>query len=347
MGLVLVAAAAAPRPGAAQTAADLLSQGIRAYQGLDYEAAAGFLRRGLAAGGGVTPDSTRIQLLTYLGATEVFRGRRDSAASVFRRLILLDPRARPDELIFPPAVSNAYDAIRRITKTVLIVAPADTEIQLGDELYALRLYTSSYHDITVAVTRPADGGVVRALYRGPIADSLVVRWDGLDSAGTAPAVGRFALVVASRDPGGRVLRQVSQPIDTRLRVPDTLPLPAPLPDSALLPEHGPSGPGLRALGVGLGAGIVVAALPSVMASGSSPSGGRFVVAGAVSLTGIYGFLTQRPGRPIAANITVNQARRAAWQRQREAIVQENITRRRNLRLRLFATPPAADDRDTP
>lgn len=342
-GVVLaVVAAVVPRPGAAQSAAELLAQGVRAYQGLDYDAAAGFLRRSLAAVP-APPDSTRVRAMTYLGATEVFRRRPDSAAAVFRRLLQLDPRARPSELIFPPAVSNAYEAIRRITRVVAIVAPADTAVQLGDELYPLRLYTSSFHDIAVAVTRE-DGGVIRGLYTGPIADSLIVRWDGLDSAGTAPAVGQYFVLVSSRDAAGRVLRQVELPITTRLRMPDTLPLPAALPDSALLPEHGPSGPGLRSLGAGLGAGLIVAALPSVMASGSNPSGARFVVAGAVSLTGLYGFIAQRPGRAITANVAANRVRRDAWQRQRDAVVQDNAARRRNQRLQVVAGTPRPVER---
>jgi hypothetical protein len=330
----------------AQSARELLDQGIRAYRNLDFDAAAGFLRRSLVAPAGqALPDSARARALTYLGATEVFRGRRDTAAAVFRRLLLLDPRARPDQLIFPPEVSNAYEAVRRVTKAVTIAVPADTEIQLGDELYPVRLYATSFHDIAVVVTRE-DGRVLRPLYTGPISDSLVVRWDGLDSAGTMPAVGRFRVTASSRDPQGRTLRQVQEPLETRTRIPDTLPHPAP-PDSGRLPERGSSGPALRALGAGLGAGVLVATLPSVIANGTEASGTRFVVAGAVSLTGIYGFLAQRPGRRIPANIAVNRAARETWERRRDQVAQENATRRRNVRLRVLAGTVIDSEQDNP
>lgn len=342
MVLLAVAAAAAatasPRKAAAQSGTELLTQGIRAYQNLDYDVAAGFLRRSLAvAASQALADTARVRALSYLGATEVFRGRRDSAATVFRRLVLLDPRYRLNQLIFPPEVSNAYEAIRRITKAVVVAVPADTEIQLGGELYLVRLYASSFHDIVVAVTRD-DGRLLRQLYTGPIGDSLVVRWDGLDSAGTALAAGRFRLLVSSLDARGRVLRQLQSPFETRLLVPDTLPHPPPPPDSSLLPERGSGGPALRSLGAGLGAGAIVAFLPSVMASGSDASGARFVVAGAVSLTGLYGFLTQRPGRPIAANVVANRALRDVWERRRNDVLQENAARRRNVRLRVRTGP---------
>lgn len=345
LAALAIVVSAAPKPVPAQSGPELLAQGVRAYQNLDYDAATGFLRRSLAA----TPalaDTTRARALSYLGATEVFRGRRDSAAAVFRRLVLLDPRYRPDELIFPPDVSNAFEAIRRITKAVAVAAPADTEIQLGDEFYSVRLYGSSFHEVAVAVVRET-GRPLRQLYTGPIGDSLVVRWDGLDSAGTAPATGRFFLVVSSRDAQGRVLRQVQEPLEARLRIPDTLPLPAPIPDSTLLPERGPRGPALRSLGAGLGAGVVVVLLPSVMASGSNATQARFVVAGAVSLSGVYGFLAQRPGRPLEANVVANRALRDAWERRRDQVVQENATRRRDLRLRIVTGPATPVERETP
>lgn len=337
--LLAIAVAAHAVPASAQNGTELLAQGIRAYQGIDYEAAAGLLRRSLAATGPqALPDTARLRALSYLGATEVFRKRSDSAAAAFRILVLTDPRYRPDQLIFPPEVTNAFEATRRATKVVAVVVPADTMIVLGDELLPVRVYASSFHEIGVMMADD-EGRPLRSLYTGPIGDSIVVRWDGLDAAGSAPATGRFRLIVTSRDPQGRVLRQLRVPLSTRLAAADTLPWPRPLPDTALLPEHGPSGPALRSLGAGVGAGLVVALLPSVMGSGKEASGSRFVVAGAVSLTGLYGFLTQRPSRPIVANVTANRARRDAWQRSRDQVAQENATRRKNVRLRIMAAAP--------
>src|SRR2546430_6480825 len=93
----------------AQSASDLLRQGVQAYQSLEYDAAAALLEQSLgrdsAAG---LADSLRSRALTYLAATELFRGQRDTAVGAFRQLVLLNPRYRPDELIFPPQVTNLF-----------------------------------------------------------------------------------------------------------------------------------------------------------------------------------------------------------------------------------------------
>src|SRR5207249_6708906 len=64
---------------AQQAATDLLAQGMRAYQSLDYDQAAAILRRGLARTTGDTLSAVeRLQALTYLGATELREGDRKS-----------------------------------------------------------------------------------------------------------------------------------------------------------------------------------------------------------------------------------------------------------------------------
>jgi len=90
-----------------------MTDAIRAYQDLDFDAAARLLRRVL------TPplamelsDAERARALSYLGAAEHYRGRPDSAIAVFRRLAVLAPRDQPDTLIFPPEVTRLYDAVR-------------------------------------------------------------------------------------------------------------------------------------------------------------------------------------------------------------------------------------------
>jgi len=90
-----------------------MTDAIRAYQDLDFDAAARLLRRVL------TPplamelsDAERARALSYLGAAEHYRGRPDSAIAVFRRLAVLAPRDQHDTLIFPPEVTRLYDAVR-------------------------------------------------------------------------------------------------------------------------------------------------------------------------------------------------------------------------------------------
>ncbi len=61
-----------------------VANGVRHYRQLEYDSAATTLRRALvAAPGDSMSDVVRIRALTYLGAAELFRGRRDSASPRF------------------------------------------------------------------------------------------------------------------------------------------------------------------------------------------------------------------------------------------------------------------------
>lgn len=339
-------AAAAPAALHAQTADELLALGVRAYQALEYDAAAGLLRRSLALNvARPLADSGRARAFMYLGATEIFRSHRDSALSSFRRLVLLDPQYRSDQLVFPPEVTNTFDAVRRAVPAVTVVA-SDAEIALGDSLYSVRLYASSFHEIQALVTTD-EGRLVRQLYIGPIADSLVVRWDGLDSAGTGPARGRMQLVVVSRNAQGQPLRRVQLALETTARVPDSLPHPQPPAGDQLAPERQPAAPAWRALLGGIVAGGAAALLPTVITGEGSGSATRFVVAGTLGVTGIVGFVTQRPGRPLPRNILANRATRDAWQQQVKAVIAENSRRSADVHLRITPGRLTRIERDTP
>ena len=95
------------------SASQVMNGAVRAYRDLEFDAAARMLRRVLTPPLAIgLDDSGRARALTYLGAAEHYRGRQDSAIAVFRRLIALAPRHRPDTLIFPPEVTRLYDAVR-------------------------------------------------------------------------------------------------------------------------------------------------------------------------------------------------------------------------------------------
>src|SRR5438132_10440136 len=104
---------------------------MRAYKNLEFDAATLLLRRGVVQlTAANAPVARRAKGLVYLGAAELFRGRRDSAVAVFRRLVVLDPRYRPDQLVFPPEVTNVFEAVRLRTKTVGTVGPRDERSSL-------------------------------------------------------------------------------------------------------------------------------------------------------------------------------------------------------------------------
>jgi hypothetical protein len=319
----------APAGAAAQNSApsDLVRAGIRAYEDVQLGAAATWLRRALAES---LSRSDQIRALTYLGAVEVARGpsRSDSAAAAFRQLLLLDPRQRPDPVVFPPAVLRVFTAVRRATKAVIVV-PRPAGDQEG---FVTDVYGTSPHELEVRLASE-DGLPVRTLYNGPVGDSMDLRWDGRDGEGARVPTGRYTLAFLSRlTIGGAVVREVVLPLEAEVVVPALLPLPPP---PQLLPERTSGRSGRRSLAIGLvGSGLAVA-LPSLIAGGSKPSTGRFVVAGAVSVVGAVGFLTGH-ARPLAANVATNQATRAAWQQRVDAVTAENEQQRRRVHINIRA-----------
>jgi hypothetical protein len=330
---------AAPRAAATQIRDGWLRQGIGAYEQLDYPIAAAVLRRGLAADApGALPDSDRALALVYLGASELFRGRPDSAVAAFQRLVLLRPAFRPDPLTFPPEVTDLFRQVRRDTRAVAIELPRTTPIEVGHQRFAARLIASAYHTVDVVITFE-DGRAVRLLYSGPIGDSLPVWWDGRDASGAIVAAGSYWLRVSSRTAGGAAVRFIEVRLDVRRIDRDTLALPSPPADSLLRPERWAAGPGLGALATGAVISGAVVALPTLVASGAQPSSARFVVAGAVSLTSVVAFVLRRPGRLIPENAQANRELRATWQRQVQAVRLENAERRQAVRLVIDAGPP--------
>ncbi len=319
--------------------ATYLAAGVRHYQQLEYDSASASLRRALAVTGADTlSDAGRTRALSYLGAAELFRGKRDSSYAVFRRLVVHNPRARPDPLVFPPEVTTIYDFAREATKVVRVELPRDTTIRIGADRYRARLFASSFHQIIVSVERE-DGFTVKTLYAGAISDTLQVFWSGDDTLFMANDSGRLVFSVTSLTNAGRQGRVVHIPLDLVMGPQDTLPSPTPLPDSLFLPEHETTGPGLKALGRGAGIGLAVAVLPGLVAGGTSPSGSRFAVAGGLTIAGLIGFFHHRPGRPLPENISANAALRDGWQTQVRTTAAENVIRAQQKRLDVHAGLP--------
>ena len=333
---VLLATVAAP--SGAQTAASLLESGIRAYNDLEFPTAATFLRRALNQPADSLAPATAGRARAYLGASEVFLGNTGVAETIFEQLLLAQPRYRLDELVFPPQVSTVFERVRRRTFVVSLEAARDTTVPVGGGGYSVWVFATSFHRVSADVV-DADNALVRALYTGPIADSLEVQWDGQVRPGIPVAPGRYVLRVRSEELSGRAVRRVDLPLDVRVIEQEPLPVPDAPPDSAFRPEHAASGPGLRALLGGIVAGAAVAVLPAVVASSEDLGSARFAAAGGIGLAGVIGFFAQRPGRPLDANIAANEAIRDAWRRRVEETRNENERRAREVRVGFRAAPP--------
>lgn len=306
-----------PAVSAAQTPSALIDRGIRAYNDLDFSSTAGLMRSALVIGRDSLPVPVRVRALTYLGAAEVLNDALDSAEAAFQRLILLDPTAIIDELLFPPEITSVFRRVKERTKVVRLELPDSVELQVAGDRLTGWAFASSVHPIEASV-RSADGRTVRILYRGLIGDSLPIAWDGRDASNVPVSTGSYMIAVESRDLAQRALRVTQVPMDISLMRPESLP-PLMPPDSLLLPERSAAGPGLEAAIGGLMAGTAVVVLPRLLAPDAGVGGARFAVAGAVSLSGIGAFLAHRPGQPLSANIAHNDTVRLAWERRRRAM----------------------------
>ncbi len=323
----------------AQTPGEYLDKGIAAYQALDYDQAQVLLRRSItkdSSSGPLLSRNDRARALSFLGATELFRGRRDSAAAAFRALVLLDPNFHPDDLVFPPKVTSLYQEVRRGTKALAVEAAPVSETHGRLHPFAARVVTSSLSDVTITVERQ-DGTRIRTLYTGPVVDSMTVLWDGLTADGSAPSDGRYALRVTPRSGGGTPggLRAITLPLEIRQIPLDTLAWPN---RPELLPEHTTAQPAFRALGAGVLAGTAALVLPSIVSRGVTASSARLALGVGLTTAGIVGFVTHRPGRPIPDNVAANQENRRAWQQEVAGIRNENAQRRAGTRLEIHAGP---------
>lgn len=343
VGAALVVAITIASPLQAQVPDSLIASGIRAYRDLDYETAAGLLTRAVTLLEPMADTARTAEALTYLGAIEVYRQRPASAQSTFRRLVRLAPAYRVDRLIFPPEVTSVFDAARRATPAVAVALEREQRFRTGAGVLRGMLFGSTFHEVRVELQR-LDATVLRRLYAGPIADSLLVTWDGYIADGQPLPTGRYQVAIASLDADGNAARILRLPIDVTSSVQDTLALPA-APDAELLPERTSTSGNMESLLGGLLIGAAIAFLPSPVASDASLSGGRVVVGGAVAVTGVVGFFRGQTARPIPDNIAQNDSLRAAWRAERATVAAENARRRATADMLVQIGPAQVIDRE--
>lgn len=320
LGLLLLLPAAAH----AQAPAQLLEEGVAAYNDLEYGLASRILLRAVESD--AAPQLTageRERALMYLGATEVLRDRRNEALEAFHDLVVHNPRYRPDGLTFPPRITRVYDEALRTTKAVVVEVPTEQVLVAGSSRWRIRLWASSGHHVTVRI-RDQSGRSIRRLYNGQLADSVVLTWNGLTAAGSAPTAGRYVLEATSMVTADTPIRSVRIPLRFQNAPLRTLSSPTPPPDSLLLPEKRSVTPGLAFLipATVVGAALILPALDS----DSENRDVRIAVGGVVTLAGLVGFILQKPGKPIPENIAYNDSVRADYARQLRQVQAENDRR---------------------
>lgn len=327
---------------AAQQTPDPLANAITAYTDLDFDLAATRLRAALTlVGPQRLNDADRARALMYLGATELYRDARPEATDAFRTLLLLNPRFRPDAVVFPPEVVAVFQETRIGVRAIEAVVASVTDLAVPVDRFPVMLYASSLHDIRVRLTT-SYGAAERVLYDGVVGDSLQIAWDGRDASGRPVPAGRYLLRIVSRGPAGAAERELQLPLEVELLPADTLPHPQPPLPSTLRPETEVRANGVRQFLTGLAGAAVIVALPSI-AGGSDPGAARYGVAAAVGLGGVIGLATSARPRPVPENIAYNNARRADWQRELDQVRAENDQRRSVTRIRVRAERPVSVD----
>jgi hypothetical protein len=337
-------------PGAALKAqgsgAAALERAIASYRNLEYAAAASQLEALLApASAGRLGEGLRVRALMYLGATEVFRDRRPAAHAAFTELLLLDPAYRPDDLIFPPEVSQAFGEARRSVHAVGVIVPDSVIIGSPRDMFPLRLHASTPHDLRVMVV-DARGSPLRLLHDGLVGDSLELRWNGRDASGRLHASGEYIVEITSSAapgaaPGGApraTPRVVLVPLRLDRITRDTLLFPA-QPVFTRRPESIPGERRLTPLIAGLVGAAAVVALPSVIGPDAEGMPVRFAVSGALAIGGVAGLRLSMKPRPIPENVQWNRAQLADWQREVARVRAENEAIRAAARLRISARSP--------
>ncbi len=320
----------------AQSSSSVVALGIATYRAGEYESAASLFRRALAiAGSDAVSGMARADALSYLGATESFRGDTAAAARAFVQALAIDPRYRLDELVFPPGVTRVFNNARLTTAYTTVRAPSDTVIASGSRGIALQLFASAPHDVVVTIV-PDRGGIVHRIYAGPIVDSLTVNWNGMDSTGGSPMDGANVLHVQSRSASVSAVSTVPITVE-RLQVDTLVPPARPLEPRTQAARRRDLSP-FQGLAIGVIAGATAILLPPLLTDAGSEVQERYFVGGVLGAAGVFVFFRGKHEIRLEAENATRTNALEAWQRAYNEVQNENERRKRVRQLRITTKP---------
>lgn len=253
----------------------------------------------------------QLRAWTLLGVAELMRGRQQAARFALRRALERDPQLRVDSLGYLHSdlrrvFASERENIRLDTEPpALIGLRAAVDTTLAPAAGRLQIEVAPRRRVRLTATITPNGR------NDPVwTDEQVVNgtglfeWD-LTASGQPVAPGRYLLRVQAADPLGRLQPATRTVLITRMGV-DTLETPE-LPESELLPDSVPVRPATSIIaGAALGVGTL--ALASLIGNDELPGGGgggKYIVAGSVSIAAIVGFLNGRQKRYSPANAMYN------------------------------------------
>jgi hypothetical protein len=282
------------------------------------------------------PPDVRDRALARLTEATWSLGERDSAQSVLRELVLVDPFYSPPADLFNPELQAAYGRVRRGTTAIGIRAPRDTVVTPLRDSLAVEIAVGQPGEVRLLLRlsspRPRD-----SLLMALVVDSVARgRIPLIAPDGSVLAPGNYTIegeVAAS----GRGASDLLQLTVERMTV-DTAPHEPSVPDAAKRPEMRKRGPSLRTLGEGIGLGALAVFVSSAVndrtLSGRPIPSAAWVVGGSIALAD---FAFKRASVPIPENISYNASLRAQLDTQNRAIAAQNATKLRLAPLRIRAT----------
>lgn len=107
--LVLTVVLLAPAAGFAQSATDLLTQGIQAYEELEWETAITRLDEALKLG---LQESSQVEAYKYLGFCYIETDQLSKAKKAFGTLLDLNPAYELDPNVWPPKYREVFDQVK-------------------------------------------------------------------------------------------------------------------------------------------------------------------------------------------------------------------------------------------
>jgi len=306
-----------PVAARAQTASPerAMAQGLRAYRELEMESAGWLLRQALT---GKLDRRQRVTALSYLGASEFYRDRRDSALSAYADLVRLEPNYDLDRLVFGPDVQAVLDEARK--RTPIAEVRAERASFAADAAgLPVRIRANTPH-VVVVTLEAVNGTVLDTVYRNRVRDTATVYWNAQGRGGTRAPAGGFVLTVASLDGRGRASSRVALPVQVTRSPDDPVAAPErPVP----LPEHQSEGPAWARLGLGL---AVATAAYFVTPAFTDDAGPQIALALTFGAAGVLGFVDARPGKPLPENVVANRVAQEAWEARVHRVRAENRQR---------------------
>ena len=358
--LIISAALLAVATSARAQDPGVLIEGARAQiDAVNGDSAFALLQQVLNARTGVS-DAQKTRSWTLLGIAELVRNNRPAALLAFQQALRRDAALTIDSLadlasearvVFSEArtalgIGNAPAPEARAQLSVEVSVPGDTSVPPSGGLLRIESRPSYRSRVVVTVT-PADAPTVIVWSDTQQVGGIGTRtWNlrGRDGALVGP--GRYSLRARAIDSTGQVSPERERILLITRVAPDTAPMPPALTPSAFAPEtlqlrRGAPGGLAAGLAIAAAAAFAPGAMGNADIKAGASYGGAFVVAGAVSVVSVVGYLNGHRALPQPENALRNQQLRERDAAERRRIAQSNAQAREaaSVRVRLEGAGP--------